>query len=229
MGKDARGLTWFWSNNCFVPDEGWGNQSSRKTVEAAANARNLTNPVVTLGIGIALTALVVFWSIGVRDATAAGVKILDRCDPATFNAGGTVLCDPTFDGGVTLEEFSELLTPSAFGHPAWRFNAPYLEIDPKEKVRVTNRGGEGHTFTEVSAPEGESPFGGGRIEALNTALELTPLEICQDATKAPLIPPGDSVQIKGLSEGTHYFQCCIHPWMHAIIDVESEDKEHKHH
>jgi len=53
MGKDARGLTWFWSNNCFVPDEGRGNQSSRKTVEAAATARNLTNPVVTLGAEIA--------------------------------------------------------------------------------------------------------------------------------------------------------------------------------
>jgi hypothetical protein len=53
MGKGARGLTWFWSNNCFVPDEGWGNQSSRKTVEAAANARNLTNPVVTLGAEVA--------------------------------------------------------------------------------------------------------------------------------------------------------------------------------
>ena len=53
MGKDARGLTWFWSNNGFVPDEGWGNPSSRKTVEAAANARNLTNPVVTLGAEVA--------------------------------------------------------------------------------------------------------------------------------------------------------------------------------
>jgi hypothetical protein len=53
MGKDARGLTWFWSNNCFVPDEGRGNPSSHKTVEAAANARNLTNPVVTLGAEVA--------------------------------------------------------------------------------------------------------------------------------------------------------------------------------
>ncbi len=181
-------------------------------------------------IGIALTGLVVFWSLGVGDATAARVKILDKCDPATFNAGGTVLCDPDFDGGVTLEEFSELLTPSAFGHPAWRFNAPYLEIDPHEKVRITNKGGEGHTFTEVSAPEGTSPFGGGRVPPLNTALGLTPLDICQNATTAPIIPPGDSAQLKGLSEGTHYFQCCIHPWMHAIIEVESEkDNGHKDH
>ena len=105
-------------------------------------------------VGIALTVLVVCW--GASNAAAESIKILDRCDPATFNAGGPILCDPHFDGGVTLEEFRELLTPAAFGHPAWRFNAPYLVIEPDAKVRVTNRGGEGHTFTEVKAPEGES-------------------------------------------------------------------------
>jgi plastocyanin len=180
-------------------------------------------------IGIALTVLVVFWTIGVSEAKTEKIKILDKCDPTTFNApmpvgpGFGVICKEDFDGGVTFEEFSELLTPSAFGHPAWRFNAPYLEIEPHEKVRVTNRGGEDHTFTEV--PE---TFGGGRIEVLNTALGLKPLDECQDAVKAPVIHPGDSVQIKNLSEGTHYYMCCIHPWMHAIIDVESE-KDAKHH
>ena len=102
-------------------------------------------------LGIALTALVVFWTIGVNDAAAKRIRILDRCDPATFNAGSTVLCQPDFDGGVSLQDFQELLTPAAFGHPAWRFNAPYIVIEPDEKVRVTNRGGEGHTFTEVLA------------------------------------------------------------------------------
>jgi len=176
-------------------------------------------------IGIALTVLVVFWTIGVSEAKTEKVKILDKCDPATFNATPAgVLCDPDFDGGVTLEEFSELLTPSAFGHPAWRFNAPYLEIEPDEKVRVTNRGGEDHTFTEVPPT-----FGGGRVLQLNDPLHLQPLTECE-ATNAPVIHPGDNIEIKGLSEGEHYFQCCIHPWMHAIIDVESEkDNGHKHH
>jgi plastocyanin len=186
-------------------------------------------------MGIALTVLVLFWTIGISHAETAKVKILDVCDPATFNAhppvgpGLGVICDKDFHGGVTFEEFGELLTPSAFGHPAWRFNAPYLEIEPNEKVRVTNRGGEGHTFTEVSAPEGQSPFGGGRVPGLNGPLGLTALPACA-ADVAPVIPPGDSVQIKDLSDGTHYFQCCIHPWMHAIIEVESEkDNDHKHH
>jgi plastocyanin len=180
-------------------------------------------------MGIALTVLVVFWAMGASHVAAEKVKILDACDPATFNAGGTVLCNPDFDGGVTLDEFRELLTPSAFGHPAWRFNAPYIEIELNEKVRVTNKGGEGHTFTEVSAPEGTPPFGGGRVGDINTRLGLKALDICLDATQSPLIPAGDSVQIKNLSEGTHYFQCCIHPWMHAIIEVESADKDHKDH
>jgi plastocyanin len=184
-------------------------------------------------LGIALSVLAVFWTLGVHDVAAERIKILDRCDPATFNAGGTVLCNQNFDGGVTLQDFQELLTSSAFGHPAWRFNPPYLAIDPDEKVRVTNRGGEGHTFTEVpEVEEGKSPFGGGRVDALNQPLGLRGLElpVCLDATQSPVIPPGQSVQIKKLSEGTHYFQCCIHPWMHAIIEVESEkDNDHNHH
>jgi hypothetical protein len=154
--------------------------------------------------------------MGVSDVAAERIRILDRCDPATFNAAGPVLCNPNFDGGVTLDEFRVLLSPSAFGHPAWRFNAPYLAIEPNEKVRVTNRGGEDHTFTEVSAA-----FGGGRVDALNTPLGLTALPECA-ANVAPAIHSGDTVQIKGLSEGTHYFICCIHPWMHAIIQVGSE-------
>jgi plastocyanin len=167
-------------------------------------------------IGIALAVMVVVWGLGVSSATAARIRILDKCDPATFNTGNTVLCKPDFDGGVTLEEFRELLSPTAFGHPAWRFNAPYVEIEPQEKVRVINRGGEDHTFTEVS-----EDFGGGRVDALNTPLGLTALPAC-DVQVAPAIHPGESVQIKGLSAGTHYFQCCIHPWMHAIIAVGSE-------
>ena len=180
-------------------------------------------------LGIALTVLVVFWTIGVNDAAAKRIRILDRCDPATFNTPDRVLCNPDFDGGVSLQDFQELLKPSGFGHPAWRFNAPYVVIDPDDRVRVTNRGGEDHTFTEVpELEEGKNPFGGGRVNALNEPFGLTPLPQCK-ADVAPVIHPGDSIHIKNLSEGTHYYQCCIHPWMHAIIEVESEDKDHQHH
>ena len=180
-------------------------------------------------LGIVLTVLVIFWSIGANDATAARVQILDRCDPATF---GPALCNPNFDGGVTLAEFQEQLqAPLAFGHPAWRFNAPYVVIDSDDRVRVVNKGGEGHTFTEVpEVEEGKTPFGGGRVDALNKPLGLQghELPICLNANQSPVIPAGGSVRLKNLSEGTHYFQCCIHPWMHAIIEVESEKDSHHH-
>lgn len=173
---------------------------------------------------IALTVMVVFWAIGVSHAETKKIRILDKCDPATFNTPTQVLCDPDFDGGVTFDEFSELLSPSAFGHPAWRFNAPYVEIESDEKVRVRNNGGEDHTFTEVS-----EKFGGGRVGALNTPLGLTALPECA-ADVAPVIHAGDSIEIKGLSADTHYFMCCIHPWMHAIIDVKAErDNDRKDH
>ena len=83
-------------------------------------------------IGIAVVFLVGVWTVGMVNVEAKTVTIVDRCDPATFNAdpptgpGLGVICQQDFDGGVTFEEFGELLTPSAFGHPAWRFNAPYL-------------------------------------------------------------------------------------------------------
>ena len=85
---------------------------------------------------MALTGLVLVWSLGASTATAARIRILDQCDPTTFNAAGPVLCTPDFHGGVSLQDFQALLTPSAFGHPAWRFNPPYLPLDPEERVHV---------------------------------------------------------------------------------------------
>src|SRR5215475_6039259 len=115
-------------------------------------------------LGMAISLLLGVWTVGAVNAAADRVRILDKCDPATFNATPAgVICDVNFDGGVTVDEFSELLTPTAFGHPAWRFNAPYLEIEANEKVSVRNRGGEDHTFTEV-----DEAFGGGRVAAFNT-------------------------------------------------------------
>src|SRR5262245_53395904 len=187
-------------------------------------------------IGMAVVFLAGVWTVGIVNVEAKTVQILDRCDLATFHAdpptgpGFGIICQQDFDGGVTFEDFGELLTPAAFGHPAWRFDAPYLAIAPHEKVRVSNHGGEDHTFTEVPEVGGQSPFGGGRLDIINTPLGLMPMDICQDATQAPVLHPGDSVHLKHLSAGTHYFQCCIHPWMHAIIEVASEqDKDHTHH
>ena len=176
-------------------------------------------------LGIAITALFASWVIGASQATAQKIQILDQCDPATFNTPKLILCDPQFKGTVTFGDFLELLTPAGFGHPAWRFDAPYMVVDTDHSVHVTNKGGEDHTFTEVpELEEGKNPFGGGRVDVLNAPFGLTPLPECAEAV-APVIHPGDSVKVKTLSEGTRYFQCCIHPWMHAIIQVGSETEQ----
>src|SRR5689334_17565018 len=160
-------------------------------------------------LAIAFSVLVVFWTLGVSHADTKHIRILDAGDPATFNAqppvgpGLGAICQEHPHDGVTVEEFAELLTRAAFGHPAWRFHAHYLEIASGAEVRVTNRGGEDHTFTEVS-----EQFGGGRVAGLNAPLGLTALPQCAEAL-APVIHPGDSIQIKNLSEGTHYYLCCI--------------------
>jgi hypothetical protein len=169
-------------------------------------------------IRMAIALLVGVWTVGAVSTAADRVRILDKCDPATFNATlAGVICDVNFDGGVTLDEFSELLTPAAFGHPAWRFNAPYLEIEANDTVSVRNHGGEDHTFTEV-----DEAFGGGRVAAFNTALGLTARPDCA-ADVAPPIHPGEHIDVKELSAGTHYFMCCIHPWMHAVMEVSPHD------
>src|SRR5215475_6221963 len=116
-----------------------------------------------------LTALLCVWRIGTTVAraqvksTEAGVVLFDNCDPKTFPAGlCVVLANP---GDTTFAEFLALLfsplSPTIIGHPAWRFEPSYLNVEAGESLRVTNHGGEGHTFTEVAA------FGGGSIPFLN--------------------------------------------------------------
>jgi hypothetical protein len=98
-----------------------------------------------------------------------------------------------FAGEVTLDECSELWTPAAFAHPAWRFDAPFLEIAANEKLSVRNHGGEDHSFTEV-----DEKFGGGRVAAFNAALGLPAHPDCA-ADAAPPIHPGEHTEVKGLS------------------------------
>jgi hypothetical protein len=149
------------------------------------------------------------------------IAVLDECDPATFNANPPVgpglgtICDVKFDGAVTFAEFISLLPP---GHPAWRNEPSWLEVGSEGKVKATNKGGEDHTFTEVTE------FGGGYVPALNEPLGLTPVKECDGGPSNPTVAssflkPGERLRIEGLDRGTHLFQCCIHPWMRAVVKV----------
>src|SRR5262249_25588937 len=96
---------------------------------------------------------------------------------------------------------------------SWRIVPTYLKPEPGAQLSVRNAGGRGHTFTEVAR------YGGGFIPVLN--IGLTPAPECTPAL-APVIPPGGRAEVNGLAVGNHKFQCCIHPWMRALVKVEPD-------
>jgi len=208
-----------------------------ETGDAAESATNRAKTLVEdrdmqklaiLASGLAL--LVGLWVTGTKVATAqvnsndANVALVDNCDPATFNASvgpGTCATTPHRHDTPFLEFIGLLFSPLAkniIGHPAWQFSPGYISARAGQTVRATNAGGEGHTFTEVTA------FGGGFVPPLNGVggptgtVPLVPAAACLASPE--VVAPGDTVKITGLSPGVHKFQCCIHPWMRAVVDVE---------
>lgn len=145
------------------------------------------------------------------------IRLEDKCDPATFNAAvGPGTC--IGDGDVTFDELIERVNPDDFGHGAWRFTREELTIRRGEKVRLINRGGEVHSFTEVLN------FGPGIVPPLNAVFPpdtppAVPVNPDPDAVNATFLPPGAQVELSGLSRGAHKFICLIHPWMQSTIKV----------
>src|SRR5215469_6540043 len=181
--------------------------------------------ILASGLAVLVGGLWVTWT---KVATAQvnsddpNIALVDNCDPATFNAAigpGTCAATPH---DTTFAEFVGLLfSPLAaniIGHPAWQFAPGYISIRAGQTVRVTNAGGEAHTFTEVAA------YGGGMVPLLNgvgvPAGTVPLVEAPACAASPAIVGPGGTAQIKGLSPGVHTFQCCIHPWMRAVVDVE---------
>ena len=146
------------------------------------------------------------------------ILILDDCDRrdrAWAPTGGCLLRG----GRVTFMEFNTLaaspLSASVVGHPAWRNQPSYLDIESGKTVRVTNAGGRLHTLTKVAQ------FGGGRVPPLNQGLTPAPECLMQPSTTD--VAPGASMRISNLGVGIHRFQCCIHPWMRELIAVSAEN------
>jgi plastocyanin len=148
------------------------------------------------------------------DGDNARIAIRDDCDPrdpAWAPTGGCL----RRRGDVNFAEFSaELNSPlalSVVGHQAWRNDPSYVETFPGRTIRVRNEGGRTHTFTEVAN------FGGGKVPPLSKGLVTAPE--CPASTD---IPPGGSMTLSSLTPGNHHFQCCIHPWMRALIKVKPQ-------
>jgi plastocyanin len=180
-----------------------------------------------VGAGILAAGLILVWTLGNATVVAGSdddndnkIAVLDDClpsDPGWAPTGGCAL--KPHQGNVSFAEFNALLRspltiPSdgaLIGHPAWRNQPSHLTARSGKTVRVTNKGGRGHTFTEVTN------FGGGFVPPLNIGLTQAPQ--CTPAGTIPLAP-GATVELKGLAPGLHRYQCCIHPWMRATIRVE---------
>lgn len=142
-------------------------------------------------------------------------RMRDDCDVDSFNEFvGPDTC--VGDGDTTFEEFLAAL-PSG-GDSKWRFQPESTEVKRGANVKVVNRGGEGHTFTEVFN------FGvGGLVDILDTSQPPgTPQAIPVDGFEnLEFLLPGSVTNLGVLAPGTHLFQCMIHPWMRSTVVVRN--------
>jgi hypothetical protein len=167
------------------------------------------------------------WTLGLVFVVALSVSasadstkkfvITDDCDPTDSTWMGGCF---TVDGQVSLAEFRAALPG---GHPSWRIEPPYVQDSSHRDIRVTNTGGRTHTFTEVTR------FGNGYVAPLNSPGAPVATE-CVAATGGPsaaavntTLVPGQELVIEGLTPGTHNFECCIHPWMRAVVKVADKN------
>jgi hypothetical protein len=168
-------------------------------------------------IGVMALAVFSLW-LAMPGTASAGdgrnIGILDRCDPASFNAMfGDGICVMR-NGGVHVDTFLERLNPKDGGHSAWRFTPEQVRLSRGQFLRLDNRGGEVHTFTEVVN------FGGGFVEELNAALPPgTPL--AEPIGPLRFIDAGERIDLPVPAAGTHLFECLIHPWMRTTVEQTS--------
>ena len=161
----------------------------------------------------AVVAVAVLTLVPVAAANPSRVLASDACSPS-FNV---LFNDPTIcnrDGGTPVDVFLQQLGQNKFAG-AWHFSPPHLNVNAGDSLTVDNRGGETHTFTEVSQ------FGGGGIvPPLNQILFGTPNPpLFFDPNNVTFIPAGGQETITLSTPGTHLFICAIHPWMEDMVVV----------
>ena len=175
--------------------------------------------VIVLGL-VAATAAATYASRGHHSEGGKRIAIRDDCDgsdPAWNAVGGCT----RKHGRVTVAEFNgELASPlsaAVIGHQAWRNDPSYLVIKQGQTIKVKNKGGRGHTLTEVAQ------WGGGVVPPLSGGLATAP-----ECANLLELAPGESAKLAGLTVGNHRFICCFHPWMRALVKVEPSNKKHQH-
>lgn len=144
------------------------------------------------------------------------VRMLDQCDPTTFDAA---LHDPNGcvgSGHVTFDHFiAELQRKQRVDE--WRFDPMRIELEHGATLTALNVGGEVHTFTRVAK------FGGGIVPLLNTLSGNTDVAPeCTTLAADDFVAPGGMYTAE-LSDSEHQlFQCCIHPWMRAELKLKQD-------
>ena len=161
------------------------------------------------------------------------IEIRDDCDPATFNAVGLGnIC--IGDGQTTFAKFANQLMRDGRA-PKWRFSPDTVHIELGDSFKATNRGGEVHSFTEVEH------FGASVIPQVNDLLNMhgaQPNAPCAtgfaklNADPVHNNPELTTFVLQGQSftdtpdkAGTELYQCCIHPWMRAVISIRQDDRD----
>ena len=147
------------------------------------------------------------------------VRLLDDCEPASFNA---VLGDGACvgNGHTTFDEFIAELEATQDAH-GWRNQPSAIHLNVGRPLQIENPGGETHTLTPVAN------FGGGFVNELNgISGNPVPAPECLNFGSIVFIPAGATLEgpTAGSSElpvGTTRFQCCIHPWMRTVIEVDA--------
>jgi plastocyanin len=151
----------------------------------------------------------------VASADPGRVIAKDDCEPVSFNlVVGPGTC--VGDGGTSFFDFIGQLVSHKFAG-AWRFSPSQVHVNAGSSLVVTNRGGETHTFTEVTQ------FGGGGIVGdLNLILFGTETPPMFFFPPFRFIDPGETITVTSstLTPGTHLFFCAIHPWMEETVVVE---------
>jgi plastocyanin len=166
--------------------------------------------------GALLAGSVMVAAVGTTSADGGGLTatMRDNCEATSFNAAiGAGTC--VGDGNTTFDQFFAALPTG--GHPKWRNQVGSGELKAGQSITVVNRGGEFHSFTEVSK------FGGGIVDVINLFGGFTePAQTVAPFNPATgLVPPGGKTTIGMLAPGTHMFQCMIHPWMRSTITVRT--------
>jgi hypothetical protein len=165
------------------------------------------------------------------DSRVKQIQVRDDCDPATFNAIGLGnIC--AGNGHTTFQKFAQQVMTLGRA-PKWRFTPDSAHLELGDSFRATDLGGEVHSFTEVEH------FGPSVIPQVNDLLNMhgaQPNAECSagfakfNADPAHNNPqlttfmlPGQSFTDTPGTAGTELYQCCIHPWMQAVITTRKDD------